>query len=88
MALLSHFMRSVLSDQEAPGHFVNYGFDRLRLVEPVPVGARVRGRFVVDKVVPEASGTRIVFDTQVEIEGSDRPALVAKWVVAHIDASG
>ena len=84
ISLLSHFMRSVGS-AEGGGHFVNYGFEKLRLVEPVPVGARVRGRFVVASVSDERGRRRVTFDTTVEIEGSERPAMVAQWVVAHVE---
>ena len=35
---------------------VNYGFDRLRFVTPVPSGARIRGRFVLNSFDVQASG--------------------------------
>lgn len=60
---------------------VNYGFDRLRLVAPVRAGARVRGRFVlagIDEIRPREYA--FSWDVTVEIEGGDKPALVARWL--------
>jgi len=59
---------------------INYGFDRIRFVSPVPVGSRVRGHFTVS-AVDEAPGQLTVhWDVSMEREGSDRPALVAAWI--------
>ena len=60
---------------------VNYGFDRIRFVSPVPSGARVRGRFTVAQVEERAPGeTTLHWDVSVEVEGAPRPALVARWL--------
>ena len=59
---------------------INYGFDRVRFVAPVLAGARVRGRFRC--VATEAAGgmTALAWDVEVEIEGGEGPALVARWL--------
>ena len=56
----------------------NYGLDRLRFLAPVPAGARVRLRVVLADVTVKRPG-QILIKTgcTVELEGSDRPALVA-----------
>jgi len=47
----------------------------------VPVGSRVRGRFVLKAVdVIDASQRQIVYDASVEIDGAPKPALVAEWL--------
>lgn len=59
----------------------NYGFNRLRLVEPVPAGSRIRAHITIKKVVPRKSGQSLmVLDVRVEIEGRERPALTAEWL--------
>lgn len=64
---------------EATG--VNYGFDSLRFLAPVPTGARVRGRFtLVDLSQRADGGYKIAYDVTVEIEGQDKPALAARWL--------
>lgn len=58
---------------------LNYGFNRLRFVAPVPVGARLRGHFVLrqaEVISPEQR--HLQYDVRVEIEGQERPALVAQ----------
>ncbi|MDX1781147.1 MAG: MaoC family dehydratase [Thalassovita sp.] len=60
---------------------VNYGFDRVRFVSPVKVGARVRGRFVLAKFDEIRPGEfQTTMDVTVEIEGQEKPALVAQWL--------
>lgn len=60
---------------------VNYGLDRVRFVSPVPAGSRIRGRFVLadlDDSVPGEVTHR--WQVTVEIEGQQKPALVAEWI--------
>ena len=61
----------------------SYGFDRLRIVQPVRVDSRVRGRFELKKVEPKGHhGVLVYLDAAIEIEGDDiAPALVAEWLV-------
>ncbi len=60
---------------------VNYGFDRIRFLSPVPAGARVRGRFTLAEVEERVPGERTLhWDVSVEVEGAPRPALVARWL--------
>jgi acyl dehydratase len=60
---------------------INYGFDRVRLMAPVRAGSRIRGRFVLKEVV-DRGPKEIMARTEVmvEIEGGERPALVAEWL--------
>lgn len=60
---------------------VNYGLNRVRFTHPVLVDKRVRARFVLAKVEDVAQGLQLTFDITVEIEGEDRPALVAQSIV-------
>lgn len=60
---------------------VNYGFDKVRFLAPVPTGSKVRGRFVVANVDEKRPGQVLVtYDVTVEIEGGDKPALIAQWM--------
>ena len=62
-------------------HSVNYGLDRVRFVAPVPVGARVRGRFRLTRLEEDGPGEITQhYTVTVELEGADRPALVAEWI--------
>lgn len=57
---------------------VNYGLDKLRFPAPVRVGARVRLAVKVDEVEERPDGSFLLHNTAtLEIEGSDRPGVVA-----------
>jgi acyl dehydratase len=61
---------------------VNYGFNRLRFIAPVPVGARIRGRFLLKGFERKPDRWQAIYDVVVEIEGQTKPALAAEWIAA------
>ncbi len=80
-SLLSHFAYQVVPPLAGAAISLNYGFEKLRFLAPVPAGARVRGRFAVKDLRERRSGEwLLVLDVRVEIEGNERPALVAEWL--------
>ena len=81
LSLLSNMAYQVCPTIEGVRFPLNYGFNRLRFVAPVPVGSRVRGRFVLKSVdVIDAVQRQIVYEASVEIDGAPKPALVAEWL--------
>jgi len=67
------------------GFYLNYGFDRLRLIAPVPSGSRIRGHFEVLDVRPDAGERTIVkFGVRVECDRAERPVLVAEWLACWV----
>ena len=63
---------------------VNYGLDKVRFLQPVLVGSRLRARSEVMSVDESPQGYRVGMQVTVEIEGSDRPALIADTIVLFI----
>lgn len=60
---------------------VNYGFDRLRFLAPVPVDSDVRGRFTLASLEERTPGEiTVAWDVTVDIKGHDKPALIARWL--------
>jgi acyl dehydratase len=59
---------------------VNYGLNRVRFTAPVPVGSRLRGRFVLKAYEPIPGGAQLTMTVTMECEGADRPACVAESV--------
>ncbi len=57
---------------------VNYGLDKVRFVSPVKVGARVRMNAVIAEVTEVRGGYQFAVDQTIEIEGADKPAVVAR----------
>jgi len=65
---------------EGVSRAINYGFDKLRFTDVVRPGERIRLRQTVKAVEEKAGGVAITRDCVVEIEGKERPALVAEWI--------
>jgi acyl dehydratase len=95
MSMLTHLLhsaqgfnaRDTAADPRTHGHYLNYGFNRLRLVTPVRVGGRIRGTFTVkDIIVDEKSRNVVTFAATIEIEHETRPALVADWLAVWVPA--
>lgn len=86
LSLLSAMAYDVIPGVSGGTRGVNYGFDRMRFVAPVPVGARVRGRFLLSKAITEKPGeVTLHHAVTVEIEGQEvagggKPAIVADWI--------
>jgi acyl dehydratase len=59
---------------------VNYGLNRVRFTSPVPVGSKVRANVELVDVTDIEGGVQMTTKVTVEIEGSERPALVAEWL--------
>ena len=60
---------------------LNYGANRVRFTGMVPAGARIRLRLTVKSVeAMKDGGTRITNEGTMELEGSDRPVLVAETI--------
>jgi acyl dehydratase len=84
LSLLTHLSGSI---PQPPERFdgilmgVNYGFDKVRFVNPVKVGSRIRATSVLKSAdLKDPSNLQIVRTITVEIDGEDKPALVADWV--------
>ena len=65
---------------------VNYGLDRVRFLQPVPAGSRVRASAVVTGAEQTPLGIRLAQRVTVEIEGADKPALVADTLAVFAPA--
>ena len=87
LSLLSNFAYQVVPPLAGVVMSLNYGFEKLRFLAPVPAGARVRGRFAVKEVRERRAGEWLLaLDARVEIENSEKPALIAEWLGLNIIA--
>jgi acyl dehydratase len=87
LSLLSAMAYSALPRIDGAAHGLNYGFDRVRFVRPVPAGSRVRGRFALRAVTPRSAREwQMSYDVSVEIEGAKKPALAATWLTMQMMA--
>jgi len=81
LSLLSAMAYETIPPIREAGIGVNYGFDRVRFASPVKSGARIRARFKLAEMTARPSGwLHINYDVTIEIEGSKKPALTARWL--------
>jgi acyl dehydratase len=63
---------------------VNYGFNKVRFLSPVKSGKRIRGHLKLLELVEKRPGQwQQTVEVTVEIEGEDKPALMAEWIFQH-----
>jgi len=81
VSLLSMMSYEVMPVIEGTTMGVNYGFDKLRFISPVRSGSRLRGRFtLIETKLRKPKEMLSRTNVTVEIEGEERPALVADWI--------
>jgi acyl dehydratase len=81
MSLLSIMSYEVMPVIEGTTMGVNYGFDKLRFISPVRAGSRVRGRFtLMEAKLRKPTELLSRTSVSVEIEGEEKPAIVADWI--------
>ena len=79
ISLLPHFSANYAVLPEGTMMAINYGMNKLRLVNPVKSDARIRDRIVLSDVVEKAGGRILVTTTHtIEIEGEEKPAMIAE----------
>ena len=84
LSMLTHLAGSVPNDPETVKGVVmgvNYGFDKVRFVSPVPSGSRIRAMSVLkDADLKDPNTVQVTRTYTIEVEGQDRPAVVADWI--------
>ena len=85
LSLLVHLCLPFIPTLEKRRLVVNYGFDKVRFSAPVKVGKRIRAVGKLGEVSERKPGNIVMrIDVTVEIEGEDKPALVAEWLSLHV----
>ncbi len=79
LSLVPRFVYELLQI-ESVTRSINYGSDKIRFLNMVPAGARLRGRMQLDRADLNGSTLRSYATVTVEIEGQERPALVAQTI--------
>ncbi|MEM9533323.1 MAG: MaoC family dehydratase [Pseudomonadota bacterium] len=80
LSLLVHLMGQVVEWSDATT-VINYGCNKVRFTGMVPTGSAVRGKFSVDSAEPKAGGMQVGLNCVLEVQGQERPALVANWLL-------
>jgi len=80
LSLIPHFMYSCLFFEHTK-LTVNYGLNKVRFTSPVLVGSKLRAIFKTIQVTDVSKGTQIEWQVTMEIEGQEKPALVASFLI-------
>ena len=85
LSLVSHFLEETIVAPEGTVMMLNYGSDRVRFLEAVPVDSRVRGSVTMVDLIEKAPGRWLAkHAVSVEIEGVAKPAMVAEPLTMFI----
>jgi acyl dehydratase len=83
LSLISELLFGLTTVEGSP-MVINYGLDRVRFLAVVPVNSRVRAAAQLTAVTPVAQGVRLNTTVTIEIEGADKPALVAETIAIFV----
>ncbi len=93
LSMLVHLQGSLKGGDERPApNFsglmagVNYGFDKIRFINPVKVNSKVRATSITKDIELKGNAINMTNTLTVEIEGVDKPALVADWITRMVFA--
>lgn len=81
LGLLTKLSRQVLPEVANGVVEINYGFDKVRFLAPVRVGASIRGAFASKSVLPKGNGQLQTLSVTIEIKDVSKPALAADWLI-------
>lgn len=85
LSLMSQMAYQVVPALVGVAMGVNYGLDKVRFLQPVRAGKRVRGRFKLVEASERDRGRWLIkYEVTVEIEGEAKSALVAEWLGMQI----
>ncbi|MEM8652104.1 MAG: MaoC family dehydratase [Pseudomonadota bacterium] len=85
LSLLSKFASDCLPGVEGAVMGINYGFDKVRFLMPVPATAKLRGHFKLLECGERKPGEYLSkYEVSVEIENNETPALVAEWLTLTV----
>ena len=75
------WLGSMVFKLATPGAKLNYGINKVRFPNPVKVGSKLRLRVSINSVTDIPAGKQMTFGHVMEIDGEEKPALVAETVV-------
>ncbi len=63
---------------------INYGFNKVRFITPVPVGAKIRAASRIAQVDKLDAGVQATLVTTIEVDGAGKPAAVIESIVRYV----
>jgi acyl dehydratase len=83
LSMLSEMLFGITTVEGSP-LVINYGLEKVRFINPVVVNSRVRAHAELVGVTAVAQGVRVNTKVTLEIEGAEKPALVAETIALFV----
>ena len=81
LSLLSKFANESSFEFSNKKIIINYGFNKIRFINPVRAGKKIRAKFILLEVSQRKNSQMLIkFEVTIEIEGEDKPAVFAEWL--------
>jgi acyl dehydratase len=85
LSLISVMFYEAVPSVEGVATSVNYGFDKVRFLSPVPSGAEINGSFVLSSIEDRGKGQFLFrYAVTMQARGAAKPAVYADWLVMHV----
>jgi acyl dehydratase len=81
LSLHTSLAESVSVNTKGFKYGLNYGYDRVRIIQPVTVNSNVRSKITVKEIIAKSNNTCLAkCDVITEVQGIEKPALIAEWL--------
>jgi len=85
LSLLSKLSYEIAIELENVKMGINYGFEKIRFVQPVPSGSKIRARFFLNNAIERKPNQWMLnYEITIEIQGQNKPAVIAEWLTIQI----
>lgn len=83
LSLLPHFMHDLYRVDNVT-MAINYGFNKVRFITPVPVGSRLRARALISGITEFSGGVQATLTTMIDVDDASKPAAVIESIVRYL----
>ncbi|MFC2967736.1 MaoC/PaaZ C-terminal domain-containing protein [Acidimangrovimonas pyrenivorans] len=88
ISMMTMMINEILNRGSQEAYKLNYGFDRVRLMAPVPAGAPIRGVARLKRIEDRGPARFLVtIEMTVEVRGQAKPAVVADWLFMVVNGA-
>jgi acyl dehydratase len=85
LSMISAMFYEAVPPVEGASASLNYGFDKVRFLSPVPSGSEISGSFTLSGLDARGDGRHLFrYGVTMQVRGASRPAIHADWLVMHI----
>ncbi|KAF2075597.1 hypothetical protein CYY_003102 [Polysphondylium violaceum] len=83
LSLAPMFAEEIMPKVEGVKYAVNYGFNKVRFLSPVPVGSNLKCTFVLQELQESSGSANAVVKMTFQVENAAKPACIAEWILKY-----